>query len=95
MNAEPRACPDCARAATGTCQWHAAYNAGYHLDAARAAPSAGEGLDVERLAQAITMHSIAQRAGGPDAYFGHKCMGDCAADIAREYAALRDNEDGL
>jgi hypothetical protein len=52
-----------------------------HIDTLTAAV-----LDVERLARAITMHSIAQRANGPEAYFGHKCMGDCAADIAREYA---------
>ena len=45
----------------------------------------GQGLDVERLARAITYHSLAQRADGPGAYLDHKCMGDCANAIAVEY----------
>ena len=58
------------------------------LDAARAAhtPSAGEGLDVERLARALDAPGVFD-APVDDAI-------GLAEDIAREYAALRDSEDG-
>ena len=57
-------------------------------DAARAAhtPSAGEGLDVERLARALDAPGVFD-APVDDAI-------GLAEDIAREYAALRDSEDG-